>query len=474
MSSLNDVRSIDYNGIDSNTETLTTDIVLGNNFALGATFKPRSATASYILNHNNRFAIIYNYVAGKVELFANGVNIIGTDPRSLSAMSVALNEPNKIRYEYDGATFKGFVNDVEHFSEAVVFSYTTDGSPQKVFVGSSNIMNDVTDSIIQNVYIEQPTGTLIHNWINGQVTGFTITDDVGSLNMLGTSIFWTDIVTGGEIKTTNASITFGGVQYPIGIPYPIKSEYELAMLPLSDSQGLISWRDKGVAYDHCISKDLSFSIDNILSEQRKDFQEWLVGSQWETTAPILTVDSGVYPLSPLYDFTSGVNIGMRKVELNDSSDPLHRWDSYKADIESVDLSTVPINASITGCADNVVCDIMGVDMPEPTIKTPLLSIHDNRQLMSNVDNYNKPLLHIAERCKLSFVVSRDKARELLSAIKTTRSNTFTFNCPAPYLPFGVQYSDVTSFTCALASNKVFFNQTDIEEIGVEFEIQKRV
>ncbi len=90
-----------------------------------------------------------------------------------------------------------------------------------------------------------------------------------------------------------------------------------------------------------------------------------------------------------------------------------------------------------------------------------------------MDSYNSPINHNAEITKVKVKCSFDKAREFLTAIRTTRNSEFTATIPAPYLPFGSQYSDVTSFNCSLASDRVILTQRKYDDIEIEFIIQKR-
>ncbi len=594
---------------------------------------------------------------------------------------------------------------------------------------------------------------------------------------------------------TNATITFGAVEYRVQIDQPIKTEYSLGMLSATEASGLLIWRDKGIDYDHCTTT-LKFSVYDEAEESRKPIQEWLTGIQWSSDSALLKVDDGVYPLSPLYDFTENVAIGMSGVNLERSSDQLNRWDSYKATIDPLLLSDVPVYAppnvvsgvstsntvatqpsgsgteldpylisnlgelrwvsetssswdkwflqtadidasetstwnggegwspigtespyisfrgvysgggysitgitlvratnnngffgqtssarvqdfrlvgvSITGrsnigglvgrsrksdyikcsvsgvvagwsivggfvgfdingvpdtsffkqcistvtvsstttsndsniggfigysskyayfgnccatgavdggnggheiggfagvssestfencyaispvtpssattggflgkelasntitstywgtetsgqstsaggvgkttaemqtqstftgwdftdiwtmgasgypelqwaipdseCTDSTTWDIMGVTLPEPTFDHKIQSVFENRKLMIGMDSYSRPINHNAEITKVKVKCSFSKAREFLTAIRTTRNSEFTANIPVPYLPFGSQYSDITSFTCSLASDRVILNQRKYDDIEIEFIIQKR-
>ena len=275
-----------------------------------------------------------------------------------------------------------------------------------------------------------------------------------------------------DTYTTNASIEFGTVEYRIGLQRDIKTEYSLAMIPLIDPKGFITWRSKTANYDHCVS-DISFVVDDIEEAKRIALQDWLVGVSWEANAPILKVDSDIFPLSPRYDFTSGVNIGMRKVSIEKSGDISRTWDNYKMQIEPVVLSTVPISTTIPCCPHNITWTMMGIGLTEPTFEPAIRFVHNNRQLNSGIDSNNNFIIADNEITAVTVIVSFEVARLLLAQIIAVRGGTFTVDIPSPYIPFGVKYQGNTSFQCVLASNKVILNQKGFNEMEMRFDIQKR-
>lgn len=110
-----------------------------NNFAIAFWFKATNLSQSnvYLLNQNNQYAILWEYVNDTIEFFAGGFT--GTDPRTGSGISIGDTNLHYIVYTYDGTTWEGYKDGANVFSTARTFSLA---SSANVFtLGSSNGAN---------------------------------------------------------------------------------------------------------------------------------------------------------------------------------------------------------------------------------------------------------------------------------------------------------------------------------------------
>lgn len=124
------------------------DLRFTNNFTLEFWFKPPTAqTGTYALcnytdTNGQQTAVLYGFIAGKVEFFAVGQS--GSDARTGSGMTVTPATWNHVVYAYDGSTFAGYVNGTQIFSSARSFSLYT-GTRRGWYVGcalpSTNSLN---------------------------------------------------------------------------------------------------------------------------------------------------------------------------------------------------------------------------------------------------------------------------------------------------------------------------------------------
>ena len=164
------------------------------------------------------------------------------------------------------------------------------------------------------------------------------------------------------MSTTNATITYDGVAYPIGLHYPMTTKLSLGMLKVSDSQNLIFWRDKTSLYDK-IDSSLKLTIDGNI----KELQNILVGRIDAIANPLLKVEEGVYPFSPLYDNLSNTEIGISKTKYSRAKNIQQRWNEYE-------LSILPTgglieNTTLPKCGFSEVWTLNNISLPNPKLST---------------------------------------------------------------------------------------------------------
>ncbi len=107
-----------------------------NNFTVSFWFKAGSTsqTNTYLLNKNNRYAILYEYVNDQIEFYA--AFYTGTDPRAGSQMTLLDTEWHQIVYTYDGTTLKGYMDGVLQVSVSKTFTLATVTDP--LHIGAAN------------------------------------------------------------------------------------------------------------------------------------------------------------------------------------------------------------------------------------------------------------------------------------------------------------------------------------------------
>ena len=79
-------------------------------------------------------AVVFGYLPRTAELFATSNAMTGSDPRSLSAITLAdANAWNNVVYTYNGNNFRGYLNGNQVFDHIAAFSLTATG--QATFIG---------------------------------------------------------------------------------------------------------------------------------------------------------------------------------------------------------------------------------------------------------------------------------------------------------------------------------------------------
>lgn len=111
-------------------------IQFSNDFGVSFWFKPSSIVGTpndYILDKQpNRWAIIFGFVAATIEFFSVGHT--GDNPRTGSQILLSDTEWHHIIYNYDGATWAGYLDGSSVFSMSATFTLdTTLNNP--LFVG---------------------------------------------------------------------------------------------------------------------------------------------------------------------------------------------------------------------------------------------------------------------------------------------------------------------------------------------------
>ncbi len=276
-------------------------------------------------------------------------------------------------------------------------------------------------------------------------------------------------------KTTNATLSYNSVDYPIGIRPNVKTVITLGMFRVIDSQGLVFWRDKDSTYDK-IESEIEFSIDDYNTEFNEGTQidkmlDIMTGVIDTVENPYLTTDTGVFPFTPLYDAYDLREIAILDSKYNRASDIKQRWNSYKLKICSI--TDLPLSSSIVSCNTISVWSLGGVGLPMPTIKENQHLVFSNRQLQGGVDKYKTPTIAKGEVANIEVTVTNSKAQELLSNLKITyRSSQFIVTNPSPLYLFG-QNNKQESFNCILYSEKITCEVVSPSHCKIGFSIQNR-
>jgi hypothetical protein len=275
-------------------------------------------------------------------------------------------------------------------------------------------------------------------------------------------------------KTTNATLSYNGVDYPIGIGYPIKTTLSLNMLRSTDAQNLVFWRDKGVAYDK-INSDITIKIDNnnteyVGSDNIKALQDILVGRIDTVANPVLATDSGVFPFTPMHDDVN-LEIGILKSDYNRARDIKQRWNEYKLTISNIGTLLYAFNGS--SCPTKAVWSLDGLGLPQPTIKEMLPLVFADRHLQQGIDVYKTPTIAKGEIVEIEVEVTNDIANTLLTKLSVNlRATQFVVTAINPLFIFGQQYT-ATQFNCILSDNKIECTVIDSDRCKVKFSIQNR-
>ena len=157
---------------------------IANNFTVAFWFKAGSTNQyqAYLLNRDNRAAVIYEYVDNAVEFFAGGYS--GANPRDGSQMTIADTNWHHIAYSYDGVNWAGYVDGVQIFNQprtfaldAVTVADWTIGTATAAVGFVNGAMDDV------RIYSRGLSSNEIAALVNGIgcVSGQTVTCNVGAV-----------------------------------------------------------------------------------------------------------------------------------------------------------------------------------------------------------------------------------------------------------------------------------------------------
>lgn len=135
----------------------TRNIVAPTNtaFSVVGTFRANNATQTnkYIAylrdsgGTGNQAAVIFGYVANKIEFFAP--QFTGADPRTGSQITVPDTNPHTFAYCYDGSNWSGYIDGVQVFSVSRTFSCNVANTNLVSTLLSANGSNTLDGSIIQ-------------------------------------------------------------------------------------------------------------------------------------------------------------------------------------------------------------------------------------------------------------------------------------------------------------------------------------
>jgi len=173
----------------------STNLQLTNNFTLSLWFKAGSTSQSqkYLINKNNYYGILYEYVNDTLEFWSGSGRYTGDDPRVGTGITLADTNWHHIVYSYDGKTLSGYKDGVQIFSLPKVFTLLT--STDVLYLGSAasaaNLVNGSLDETriynralspaeVADLYSYAP-GPVGH-WKFDEGTGTTAVDSSGNGN----------------------------------------------------------------------------------------------------------------------------------------------------------------------------------------------------------------------------------------------------------------------------------------------------
>jgi hypothetical protein len=195
-----------------------TSLQLTNNFKISITFAPKdlNSTQKYLLQKGatggDSYSVIWEFVNNQVEFYS--FKYTGTNPRTGSGIVLPDANKHTIVYQYDGTTFKGFLDGVEKFSLTKTFSLDITGS-FPLYLGRSSAGNHVAASFYDVVIHKE--GLLSAHY---DMTTGTVQDQSGNgRNATLTGGTWVDDGVGGTptVQTGAVSLTGTGTITSIGV-----------------------------------------------------------------------------------------------------------------------------------------------------------------------------------------------------------------------------------------------------------------
>ncbi len=271
----------------------------------------------------------------------------------------------------------------------------------------------------------------------------------------------------------NHIITFTGdniTNINCNIIYKISTTINLSMIKIPLTAGLIAWRDMGISYDRfATSLTLETDIQNAyIYETRMKHPDRVS----------LTSFNGVYPFTPLFDYSSAVEFVYDTSKYDIVKDHFGNVNQYNGLIIPAykDLySVLPVlTGSETDCyAATTTWSLDSMNLPDPIGKFKLSNIPKKNGLALN-GNYScvdRNIIPYNEIATVKVKVDKEACTKLLNLLTTKRNGVYNMVSSTLSAPFGQQYKDSTQFSVQLADTKIVVDHLNYNIFNVSFKLQ---
>jgi hypothetical protein len=389
----------------------------------------------------------------------------------------------KLQYSYNpatGVTVSLLENGVEIISESsteslsdiddIFLKIATNGNPFGCDIRNFELIEDRTVSYSVTADDVEVSTTLPYNFTAGEIppTGHPFGTEFDVLADDGSGAVSLGTVTLQEIGCS----TWDFSKYIASIKY--KCEYDIAMLPSYNNQGIVSWSDMYTQHDTFAS-----SID--IEVDRTDalgFESCLKGIDVPNNVELINID-GFYPFTPFFDYSSGVTVAVDNL-------PKPKEVNLYGDAVQYDISIIPnysngIFAGMSAAPAIPQCGDVPQDWelntglwlpyPEGGFKSTLNQTNKATQTNGGANSTQSIYKPNGEVCKISVDVDEETARQLVEYFSVNRGGDMDSYFPDGLHPFAHLYDSNNYFTTRLYDNKISFRLVNHKSITVDFVIQ---
>ncbi|MCP4339636.1 MAG: hypothetical protein GY799_12275 [Desulfobulbaceae bacterium] len=270
------------------------------------------------------------------------------------------------------------------------------------------------------------------------------------------------------IERPNAEISYNGDDIDIGEIYPIETSITLGLIPMTDSVGNLKYRTitNGIKYSSVINLNAR--------EQRNKLDQYISGENYDATTaqPILTTLDGVYPLSPLFDFTGGQSVSILP-ENKGKVDFFNKITRYKHKLIPDGSLVASDFTGQTSCTSES-WTFNGVGLPYPLAKKFAPKLNGSNRQTQGYGGYTDTVgtaRTSGDRSTVTVEVAAVKAFELLTMLTTQdwELGAVAAAFDASYKPFGNHRGD--SVNVIIGDSKIGCVQSESGYFKITFTMQ---
>jgi hypothetical protein len=226
--------------------------------------------------------------------------------------------------------------------------------------------------------------------------------------------------------------------------------------------GLIDWIDNGSEYDDYRS------VFECTVMQSAEIDELIQGVYYAEVNTLKTDEDSVYPMSPLFDYSGGVDVVLEQIAYKSRVNIFGEYAKYSFKISN--KATPPPATEEHGCDFIGGWSFDGLLLPYPQSS---YQHKNNNTLLGFGHNGNYTDTTTAKRqfgnvTDFKLLCGMVQARALLDKLRSVRGTAVTVQNPAPYYYFGYQYPEFVSVK--IASSRITCSQKTADRCEIGFSL----